>query len=735
MNIPISLCPPPKLQFHLILSRRVTETALPQPNLLYRFDPFEVDVRAGQLRKHGLKLRLSGQPLEILIMLLENPGSVVTREEIQQRLWSAETFVDFENSLNKAINKLRQVLADSPDKPTYIETLPRRGYRFLVPVQRLETQPVPAELHSSASTAAPPQPLPQHVPAASKRLAIPLFICAAVVPLAILWFVVRPQPVPRVVKITPLSASSRVDVFGRLQSDGVRLFFLERRGHRWQLSQMPASGGAVEPFPTSLPNAKIFAISPEKSEFLLASFTERDRLLALWSMPSVGGTPRRLGDIMATDAVYTPDGARITFSTDEGIFEVGRDALNLQKLLVAPGPKQSLAWSPDGKELRFEWITTPGAGATLWSLRVGSQNPTQVLPAWKDAPAQCCGRFSPDGRYYIFVGFQANGTHAIYALREPRGIFSFRSRPFRLDTGPILLNDPIVSPDGHQLFALAYDGRNEYFRFDPETHDLRPLLGGESAAWLCVSLIADQAVFHGNDGNLYMSRANGTERHQLVAASLNPELPAISPDGKQVLFVATSSGSSVKKICLVSTEGGPVRDVISQPFSVYAPSWSPDGQKILYSADPNDAAHTGVYIFDLASRQSQKISGSEGFWKSRFSPDGKFIASVSGENKFVNLFNLSAQQWTTIARGNVFSPVAWSSDSRLVFYQDVLEDGEPVHRYNLQTRQTDVVMDCRPLLEGGVLRCGFEDLLSDGSLLLQLTRGDHTVYSLTLDLP
>ena len=171
------------------------------------------------------------------------------------------------------------------------------------------------------------------------------------------------------------------------------------------------------------------------------------------------------------------------------------------------------------------------------------------------------------------------------------------------------------------------------------------------------------------------------------------------------------------------------------PFSVYAPTWSHDGGKLLYAADPDDSAHTGVFIFDLATSHSQKIPGSEGFWKSRFSPDGKFIVSVSADNKSINLLEFAVQKWTVIARGHVFSPVAWSPDSRYLFLQDVLEDDEPVHRYNLATRKTDLAMECRPLLEGGVLRCGFEDALPDSSLLLQLTRGDHDVYSLTLDLP
>lgn len=102
----------------------------------YRFGPFSVDVPVGQLRKHGTKIRLAGQPFEILVMLLERAGEVVTREELQQRLWRNETFVDFENSLNKAINKLRQALADSAEQPNYIETLPRRGYRFIAALEQ-----------------------------------------------------------------------------------------------------------------------------------------------------------------------------------------------------------------------------------------------------------------------------------------------------------------------------------------------------------------------------------------------------------------------------------------------------------------------------------------------------------------------------------------------------------------------------------------------------------------------
>lgn len=103
----------------------------------FRFDSFEVDPQAKELRKHNTKLKLHRQSFEVLLMLVEHPGEVVTREEVRARLWPEETFVDFEHSVNTAINKVRQALSDSPEKPRYIETVPRVGYRFLAPVEKL----------------------------------------------------------------------------------------------------------------------------------------------------------------------------------------------------------------------------------------------------------------------------------------------------------------------------------------------------------------------------------------------------------------------------------------------------------------------------------------------------------------------------------------------------------------------------------------------------------------------
>ena len=115
-----------------------------------RFDAYQVDLRTGELRKHGRKIRLAGRPFQILALLLEQPGELLTRKELQERLWPADTFVDFEHGVNAAIQTLRRALCDSHKNPRYIETLPRRGYRFIAAVEKVQ-----AAAATAAATAPP----------------------------------------------------------------------------------------------------------------------------------------------------------------------------------------------------------------------------------------------------------------------------------------------------------------------------------------------------------------------------------------------------------------------------------------------------------------------------------------------------------------------------------------------------------------------------------------------------
>src|SRR5262245_16494384 len=128
------------------------------PRRILGFGSFEVDLVAGELRREGFKVKLQDQPLRLLVLLLESAGEVVTREELRNQLWPADTFVDFDHSLNTAVRKLREALGDSADAPSYIETLARRGYRFLVPVREREPPPPPADAEAPSAATPPAKP-------------------------------------------------------------------------------------------------------------------------------------------------------------------------------------------------------------------------------------------------------------------------------------------------------------------------------------------------------------------------------------------------------------------------------------------------------------------------------------------------------------------------------------------------------------------------------------------------
>src|SRR5262252_2284215 len=174
-------------------------------NVIYRFGPFELSERDGEVRKHGVRIKLQEQPFRVLLELLANAGMLVTREELQQKLWPADTFVDFDVGLNSAIRKIRQALGDDADHPHYIETAAKRGYRFLAPVNKTSVL--------VNQNAAPPQPVSnpvgtepetvgsEHALTSEKhRRWYVMLTVLAIVALGILWRVKRGALYPLVEK-------------------------------------------------------------------------------------------------------------------------------------------------------------------------------------------------------------------------------------------------------------------------------------------------------------------------------------------------------------------------------------------------------------------------------------------------------------------------------------------------------------------------------------------------------
>jgi DNA-binding winged helix-turn-helix (wHTH) protein len=148
---------------------------------LIQFGPFVADLAEAVLRKHGVRIKLPAQPFQVLAALLENPGSLVSRNELRQRLWSEDTFVDFEHGLNVAVTRLRQALGDSAEQPRYVETVAKRGYRLCATVDRVEKAEAPP-------AAATPEVMPAIVPRPQSRSIRVLLACAFLAFLGIALF-------------------------------------------------------------------------------------------------------------------------------------------------------------------------------------------------------------------------------------------------------------------------------------------------------------------------------------------------------------------------------------------------------------------------------------------------------------------------------------------------------------------------------------------------------------------
>jgi DNA-binding winged helix-turn-helix (wHTH) protein/Tol biopolymer transport system component len=702
-----------------------------------RFGQFELDLSEEKLLKRGLPVRLENQPLQILAALLDRPGELVGREELCASLWPDGTYIDFDEGLNTAIKKLRHALGDSAENPVFIETVPRRGYRFVAPVQDEDIDALesvsPGNGHRPMEE--PPEPRAAASSVSKNIWTSGRLIALAGIIIAAGWSLYRFAfpPVLRVSQITRLTNSGRPEPWGRITSDGSRLFFIERDGDHWNSRQISVAGGESMPF-SSPRNTKIFDVSPDKSEMLFAPFTMRSPNLPLWSMPLVGGASRRVGDIFSSAANFSPDGTKIAFTNTDGAFVAKRDGSDVHQL-AALRDCWSIAWSPDGKIIRFTQD-----GPHLWQVSPTGGDLHPFLPAW----AAREGRWTPDGSYYIFAAAKdghstlKNTPTALWALRESSLLPWPRPVPVEIASAPLSFDNPSPSRDGHTIYAMG--GLSEQFdvvRFEPAAHQFKSVLPGFEVTEVEFSP-NHQWILFSNWNQLWRSRPDGSERLQLAGP---PSIPHSyfahwSPDSKHVLFEDVEDGKGT--IYLVSAEGGPAQQPLPPGPSRRRPSWLPDGKTISFSneeeASEASGSKQGLYVFDLAPGHTAWIPGSRGLISPQWSGDGRFLAAVSEDGSVMKLLDRKSQQWTEVAHGTLISFPVWSADS-VLYFQDLLAPGQPVYRFQPGSSAPQRAYSFEDILQSGAQRCAFWGFAPDGSLLVEVNRGGGDIYALTLSVP
>ena len=739
---------------------------------------FEVDLGSGEVHKNGRKVPLQEQPFRVLAMLLERPGEIVTREELQASLWPADTFVSFDEGINTAIRKLRVVFGDSADNPRFIETIPRRGYRFIAPAVTSDSAatqlPTTApEASGALGTAESPTVGTQHYldsrtvvgrtilfygdvqrlgagGVARKRYVV-LAASGVVLLLAasfVFWWL-SPLAPPRVLRTTQLTHFAHASGVGGITSDGARIFFLARESGHWNLMQVPMSGGESQPFPSPFRSAIIMDVSPDRSEFLVASFTERSGPFEFWTLPVVGGSPRRMSNMTGFGA-FSPDGQQIAYHNTDGIYLCSRTGSDAHKIVSLPNPSWGVAWSPNGNTLRFTVADETTDSLSLWEVSADGSNLHPLLPGWHQPPHEYGGRWSADGRYYIFLSTQGEGQgadHSVWARREKTGfpLWSEPGAPVRLTAGPIGFGSLALSKDGLRLLAVGGGTHDqiELLRSTPDGKQFFPIIklgevfGANLAPkkdWLALVLPGTHSW------TLWRSRPDGTERTQLASDFPGGiDSPRWSPDGTKIVFQGIREGRPWN-IYIVSAKGGTTQELLPNDQTHEFPDWLADGESVVYytprASQKAPREDSGIFVLDLKTRKVTRVPGSDGLMSPRSSFGGRYLAALTEDQTKVMLFDFKTRSWREIAsNGKLFYYLESTPDGKWLYFQDLLETGSPLYRVGAGDSKPERVMSFESLLQTGVTRCRFMGLTPDGSPMVLATRGGGDVYALDLDLP
>jgi Tol biopolymer transport system component/DNA-binding winged helix-turn-helix (wHTH) protein len=711
------------------------------PHVL-RFGVFEVDPRAGELRKSGLRIKLQDQPFQVLVLLLERPGEMVTREELQRRLWPADTFVDFDHSLNSAVKKLREALGDQAENPRFIETLHRRGYRFIAPVEsQLDTSEVgtSSQRETESGTASLGAAV---VPRWVKIVGVVAALVAA--GSVVTWWVL-PLPAPRVLNYTQLTkdGEDKVNVLSvgsipvPIVTDGSRLYFTEQqRGGGSAIGQVSVTGGETAIIPTPFLNVGVLGISPSGADLLAYTWQRNELKVPLWVMPVLGGSPRRIGDV-TQDATWSADG-QIVLTRDHDLYVAQSDGTGGRKLVSVAGLPVWPRWSPDGKVLRFTEHDPKKDSSSLWEVSADGTQLHPVLPDWSNHAAECCGNWTPDGKYFVFQSTR-NGRADLWAIREKQNSWRKSSRePVQLTAGPMSLSLPLPANDGKKLFALGTHLRGELVRYDAKSGQFVPYMDGISAMGVAFSRESDWVAYVAYpEGTLWRSKVDGRERSQLTFPPLEVLAPRWSPEGKRIVFMGREPGQGWRLYLVASEGGSSPQELLPGNDGQAAPDWSPDGNSVVFGGFPEeisgDASATSIHLLDLKTHQTSMLPGSEGLYCPRWSPDGRYISATSADGRKLMLFDAAHRKWTEPEELPEGCP-AWSRDGKYLYFQNFDVKEPAFFRMRLSDRKRERLAEIN-LRRNQAGWFWWNGLAPDDSPLVLRDESSEEIYALDWLLP
>lgn len=559
---------------------------------MVRFGLFELDLRAAQLTRNGTKIRLPQQPLQLLSILIESPGEIITRERLRQRLWPSDVFIDFDHGLNKSIQKLRDALGDSADSPRYIETIPRVGYRFIAPI-RNETQSLEPEADIEVPQSPPVSPVPP-APAAvagnpgERWLLLAtagLAICAAI-GIAV-YLSIRAHPV--VVKYTQLTDFTDSATTPALSPDGHFLAFI-----RADSSFMSAGQIYVKMLPDgearSLTNdARVkynLAFSPDGSQI---AYTVLDNpIFATYTISVLGGDPHLLLKNAAGLTWLDPHHflfSRIRSGLHLGIVTESVTGEDFRELYFPPHERAMAHYSFASPDRRSALVVVMN-GQGEWSLcqLISLEGTSPPRPIGPDGACTAAG-WSPDGSWMYFVATVQGQSH-LWRQRSPNG------PPEQITFGPSEEEGLAVEQDGRSVITSI--GVHESSIWIHDAAGERSLSSeGEIAADLSPpSFGADDKTLYyllrhkdANAGPELWRLALDTGKSEAVFPGTSMDSYDVSPDGKQVVY-ASVGGDGRSQLWLAPIDrSSPARQISHSGETL--PHFGPRGQILFRVAEGN----------------------------------------------------------------------------------------------------------------------------------------------------
>jgi Tol biopolymer transport system component/DNA-binding winged helix-turn-helix (wHTH) protein len=548
-----------------------------------RFGRFELSADTGELRKDGVRLKLSGQAIQVLSMLVANPGQLVTREELQQKLWPGASYGDPEHGLNAAVNKLRETLGDSATEPTHIETVPGRGYRFIGKIE-------PEELGLA------PEPTPSKPRWKWKTAVVMLALIGVAMGFVYYWLKPRLERQIRIAQLqhlTVVQLTALVDVVITpiFSPDGSEVAFGWRETHTPHSFDLYVKViGNEKPLRlTYHPGQVDPAWSPDGRSIAIVR-EARDGDSGIFLVPPIGGAERKLLSRRTDFFPYT----------------------------------HQISWSPDGKQLAY--VDAPEDAPNKLNLFLLTLESLEVRPIKTGCDFATTPRFSPHRDYLTWICNENPKSHWLMLRRLSDGSTS------RL----------LQRTDGFRGLAWSSDGRRLVFSTDrpqgdlweiavdhPNQPDKLPV--GHDAGDVAVSPTGDRLVYVQTRRNFNIWEVDLSEAHpiarKIIMSSREESAPAFSPDGTQIAFASNRSGSS--EVWVSNSDGSDPLQLTFFGADTGSPQWSPDSKLIAFDSRTDGQAN--IYTIDRHGGAPRKLSiDKQGNSLPYWSHDGAWIYFANG---------------------------------------------------------------------------------------------------------